>query len=71
MYSVNVPGLKVIMEGKPALTTEDSALEQMMQVCKHIFSFKQLGSYDTLPYKRIIKVFDILVCICNDRYIGN
>lgn len=47
MYSVNVPGLKVIMEGKPALTTEDSALEQMMQVCKHIFSFKQLGSYDT------------------------
>ncbi|XP_052720831.1 uncharacterized protein LOC128192291 isoform X6 [Crassostrea angulata] len=32
--SVNVPGLKVIMEGKPALTTEDSALEQMMQANK-------------------------------------
>ncbi|XP_056011741.1 uncharacterized protein LOC125682590 isoform X3 [Ostrea edulis] len=30
--SVNVPGLKVIMEGRPALTSEDFALEQMMQV---------------------------------------
>lgn len=58
------------MEGKPALTTEDSALEQMMQVCKPIFSFKHLGSYNiiyVLPYKRI-KDFDIPVCICIERF---
>ncbi|XP_078324094.1 uncharacterized protein LOC111124594 isoform X6 [Crassostrea virginica] len=30
--SDTVPGLKVIMEGRPALVSEDSALEQMMQV---------------------------------------
>ncbi|XP_061164225.1 uncharacterized protein LOC133173256 [Saccostrea echinata] len=32
--SVSVPGLKVVMEGKPALMSEDSALEQMMQANK-------------------------------------
>lgn len=60
------------MEGKPALTTEDSALEQMMQVCKPIFSFKHLGSYNiiyVLPYKRIKILIYLFVYALKD--LGN